>query len=281
MSQGDGDPGVDTHEMPPPKRARGSRVAKGILTKAKRSTARTRDKPVARIPKAQINGKPKEAGRGAERLATPSAHGIYHQPLPGPSFQQGWSVEPAHGQPPWVEGSVGEEVAHHIDDMVQQEEATKLFKIPRIFKPMHRLLLQASEADFARGAVQAIKCRVCPGTTVKDFGDFKRHCNTSETHPLEIHFCGRCGEYFARHDSLKRHSDKPPDECLRVTQEEAAEKCRVTEEEHQKFVQKLGHGLVTGGDIGPPFFQIMRKIYPKSVKKRTGGHKRRGQLKGR
>ena len=189
-------------------------------------------------------------------------------------------MEPAHGQPTWVEGSVGEEAAHHIGGTVQQqEEATKLFKIPGIFKPMHRLLLHTSEADSARGAVQAIKCRVCPGTKVKDFEEFKRHCNTSETHPLVIHFCDRCGEYFARQDSLHRHSDKPPDECHEVMHKEAAEKRRVTEGEHQKFVQRLEHGLMTGGDIGLPFFQIMRKIYPKSVKKRTGGHKRRGQLK--
>jgi len=178
--------------MPPPKRDRGSKVVEGILKKAKQSTARTRDKPVARIPKTKINGKPKEAGRGAERLATPSAHGIYHQPLRGPSFQQGWSVEPAHEQPSWVEGSVSEEAAHYIDGMVQQqEEAMKFFKIPRRFKPIHRLFPQASEADSERGAVQAIKCGVCLGTEVKDFGEYKRHCNTSETHPLEIHFCDR------------------------------------------------------------------------------------------
>ncbi len=107
VSHGDGGPvEVDTHEMPLPKRARDGRVDNGMLEKAKQSTARTRDKPVARIPSG-LNSKPKEAERGAERLATRSAHGIYHQPFPGPSFQQGWSVEPAHGQPTWVEGSVG------------------------------------------------------------------------------------------------------------------------------------------------------------------------------
>ncbi len=283
VSYGDEGPvEVDTHKVLPPKRARGGKGAKRILTKVEQSTARTLDKPVARIPKKKDNRKPKEAGRGAERLATPSAHGIYHHPLPGPSFQQDWSVEAAHGQPTWVEGSVDEEEAHHIDGMVQQQqqvEVTKLFKIPRIFKPVHRLFLQASEADFARGAVQAIRCRVCPGMKVKDFEEFKGHCNTSETHPLEIHFCERCGEYFARHDSLNRHKDKPPDVCLEVTQEDAAEKCRVTEEQHQKFAQRLEYGLMTGGEIGPSFFEIMRKIYPKSVKKRTGGHNGRGQLR--
>ena len=50
VSHGDGGSvGVDTHEMPPPKRTRGSRVDNEILTRAKQSTARTRDKPVARI----------------------------------------------------------------------------------------------------------------------------------------------------------------------------------------------------------------------------------------
>jgi len=73
----------------------------------------------------------------------------------------------------------------------QQEEAMKFFKIPRRFKPIYRLLLRASKADSERGAVQAIKCRACPGTEVKDFGEFMRHCNTPETRPLEIHFCDR------------------------------------------------------------------------------------------
>jgi hypothetical protein len=38
---------------------------------------------VARIPKQATNGKPKEAGHGAERLVTLSSQGIYHQSLLG------------------------------------------------------------------------------------------------------------------------------------------------------------------------------------------------------
>jgi len=203
--------------------------------------------------------------------------------LPRPSFQQGWTVEPADGQPTWVEGSVDEDAALHTQSAPQQQQegATELFKIPRIFEPRHRIFLQASEADFARGVVQAIKCRICPDTKLRNFVEFKRHCQTSETHPLEIHFCDRCGDYFARHDSLKRHRGHPPDECLKVTQEEAAEKRRVTEEEHQMFVRRLMYGLMTGDDIGPPFYQIMIRICPKTVKKWTGGGKQRGQLEGR
>jgi hypothetical protein len=247
-------------------------MTSGIL-EAKRSAARTRHNLVARIPETKINGKPKEAGRGAERLATPNAHGIYHQFSLGPSFQQGRMVEPADGKPTWVEGSVDEEAAHRIDSTAQQqqEEATELFEIPRKFKPGYRLLLQASEADFARRAVQTIKCRLCPDTKLKDFEEFKRHCKTTETHPLEIHFCDRCGDFFARRDSLKRHLNQPPAECRKVTPVKAAEKRRVTEEEHENFIRRLEHGLTTGEGIGRSFSRIIKDKYPESSKKRTGG----------
>ena len=51
------------------------------------------------------------------------------------------------------------------------------------------MLLQASQDDLVRGAVQKIKCRLCPGSNIKTFDEFKRHCRTAETHPLEILFC--------------------------------------------------------------------------------------------
>jgi hypothetical protein len=150
----------------------------GIL-KAARSAARTHHELVARIP-TKTSNTPKAAGRGAERLATPSAQGICHQPLPGPSFQRGWVVEAADGKLTWVEESVDEEAAHHIGkaEQKQKEEATnKLFEIPRKFEPGHRSLLQASESDFARRAVQEIKCRLCPDEKFKNFQDYKRHCD--------------------------------------------------------------------------------------------------------
>ena len=160
---------------------------------------------------------------------------------------------------------------HPITISVWEQEITELFKIPRKFKPEYSLLLQASEADFARGVVQTIKCRLCPYTKLKNFEEFNRHCKTTEAHPLQIHFCDRCGDFFARRDSLKRHRNQPPTECHKVTPVRAAEKRRVTEEAHQDFIRRLEHGLVTGSDIGRPFSQIMKEKYPKSSKKRTGG----------
>ena len=133
------------------------------------------------------------------------------------------------------------------------------------------MFLQASEADFARGAVQAIKCRLCPETRLKDFEELKRHCRTAEAHPLDLNFCHSCGDYFAREDSLKRHCNKPPAECRKVTPAQAAEKRRVTEEAHEVFVRQLEHWLMTGEGIVRPFTQIIKEIYPESSKKRVGG----------
>jgi hypothetical protein len=137
------------------------------------------------------------------------------------------------------------------------------------------LLLQTSEADDARGAVQEIKCRLCPDAKLKDFEEFKRHCRTSETHPREIHFCDRCGDFFARVDALKRHRSQPPAECRSVTPAKAAEKRRVTEEEHERFVRRMEQALTAGEGIGnlKGFSQIIKEKYPKSSKKRTGGSK--------
>ena len=259
--------GINVRDVPPQKRAR---CRTSEILGEKRSMARTRHNTVARIPESITNDKPKEAGRGAERLATPSAHGFYHQSSLGPSFQQSWPVEPAHGKPSWVEGSVDVEAAHRIDSAMrqQQQEATRLFKIPRTLKPMYRMLLQTSLDDLARNAVQNIKCRLCPGTDLENFDQFKRHCKTAEAHPLDILFCNRCGDFFARGDSLKRHNILPPPECRKVTLEEAAEKRRVTKEEHKQFIQRLRHSLTTGGVIGRSFSEIIKEKYPGSSKKR-------------
>ena len=259
--------GIIIHDVPPQKRARGK--TSGIL-EAKRSTARTHHNVVARIPEKGINSKPKAAGRGAERLATPSAHGFYRQSSLGPSFQQGCPVEPAHGKPSWVEGSVDGQAEHSIDSAIrqQQQEATRLFKIPPRLKPMYRMLLLSSLDDLARNAVKTIECRLCPGTGLENFEQFKRHCRTAEAHPLKILFCNRCGDFFARCDSLKRHNILPPAECRKVTLEEAAEKRRATKEEHKQFIRRLRHSLTTGGVIGRSFSEIIKEKYPGSSKKR-------------
>jgi hypothetical protein len=223
-------------DMPPQKRGRGGE-AEGIL-EATRSAARTSHEPVARIPITTINYEPKEAGRGAERLVTPNMQGFHRRPLQGPCFQQGRREQTVYRELSWVEGSVVEKPMQREPEQEQEQQQKKetedkYIKFPNDFEPEHEALLAATQADRERGSVRRIKCRRCPDETFETWGAFKRHCNTIETHPLKIHFCDNCGDFFARTDSLNRHREHPPAECLRVTHEKAEEKRSETQRVHR------------------------------------------------
>jgi hypothetical protein len=251
---------TNSHEKLPQKRVRRGR-ANGI-PKAARSAPRTCRKPVARIPKQGMNSKPKEAGRGAWRLATPDSQGIYHQSLLGPSLQQGWVEEAADGQLIWVEGSV-EEVARCTDSTVQkQEEAQQeYFEIPRNLKPEFKVLLLATQTDLACETVHEIKCRLCPDAKFKKWSDFMRHCKCSEIHPLTIYFCDYCGDHFGRSDACRRHSNHRPPGCLQVAPEKADKKRRVIQQAHDEYIKGL-----SGGDTRS-FSQIIKELFPSSSKR--------------
>ena len=178
-------------------------------------------------------------------------------------------------KPTLVEGSVDEEAAHYVDNTAEQhqeEETNKLFAIPGKLEPGQRSLLQASDADFARGAVQEIKCRICPNKKLKNFHEFKRHCNFTEAHPLVIHFCGQCGDFFAHPDALARHNKERhrPRECREAKPDMAVQKRIATEEAHEEFLRRLEHCMATEEDIGKPFSQIIKDKYSESSKKRKG-----------
>ena len=252
-----GDGLIEGYPMPPQKRSRGGEIY-GIPTA-------TRHNPVAGIPQPRINNEPKEAGRGAEMLATWIPQGIHHQPLLGPSFQQGWVVEPAEGEPPSVEGSVEVEVAQHTEVEAQQQQQQA--KMPKKISPEHKGLLEATEEDWHNGWIAKIKCRLCPETHLQKWDDFKRHCNSSEKHPLKIVFCGKCGDYFARPDSLKRHLKSPPAECLSVKPRKAEEKRDATQRAHEQFIVRLNRFVETGEEIGEPFRDIVKRMFPDSAKK--------------
>jgi hypothetical protein len=114
------EPEIIDNPEPSQKRVRGGKANE--ILEAARSVARTRHKAVARIPDSNVNSKPKEAGRGAERLATPILQGLHYRPLLGPSFQQGLAVEVAEGQPISAEGSVEVEAGHHINSTVRHQQ---------------------------------------------------------------------------------------------------------------------------------------------------------------
>ena len=168
-------------------------------------------------------------------------------------------------QLPRVEERV-EEVSHHMASTEKQEG--HLFEIPSDFEEF-RMLLAATEADWTRRAVDEIKCRLCPTSGFSKWDNFRRHCKTTEAHPLEVSFCEHCGDFFARSDSLRRHLKQPPAECLEVTPEKAEEKRRETERVHGDFIGRVERSLMTGEEIGVPFAQIIKQMYPESSKKRT------------
>jgi hypothetical protein len=44
------------------------------------------------------------------------------------------------------------------------------------------------EADWKCGAVDVLKCQLCPGADFSDFDNFKHHYNKVEVHPVKISF---------------------------------------------------------------------------------------------
>ena len=239
------------------------------IPEAAQSVARNRRRAETRALTAEDNDTSQEARRKAEWLATPNAQGVYHHSLLGPSSQQGWALTDAQGnQFLWVEERAAEEEGSH--EMAGTEQEGHLNQIPSDFQEGYSMLLAATEVDWARGAVDEIKCRLCPNSRFTKWEDFKRHCKVTEAHPLEISFCERCGDFFARSDSLKRHCNRPPYECLSVRPERAEEKRRETVRVHGDFMGRVERSLTTGEEIGPPFAHIIKQMYPESSKKRTG-----------
>ena len=174
-----------------------------------------------------------------------------------------------------VEGSE-DEIVHCTDKTAQQQEQDEVQQecvdIPKNLKTGYQALLMATQADRARGFICEIRCRLCPDTKFNKWSEFKRHCHSTEMHPLTIYFCEYCGDYFARSDARKRHREKRPPQCLRVTRKKADAKRRATKREHDAFIARLEEYLTTGEEnVGKPFSDIIKDLYPESSKKRTRG----------
>ena len=181
-------------------------------------------------------------GRGAGRLAATRAQGVYHQFLPGPSVQRESAGAIAPEELTWIEESVKGGTWHQYSSGVEQqaeEHSAKdneqgeqgeddLFRISTRLKKRYQTLLAATPADWKRGSVGVLKCRLCPGAGFRDWEGFKRHCDTKEAHPVAFSFCTRCGDFFARGDALWRHRNNPLNACIDVTPDEAEFKRRET-----------------------------------------------------
>jgi len=192
----------------------------------------------------------------------------------------------AQGKLPWVEGSEAELTQHYASSVVQQQDTVfdakdgesenGGFVIPKRLIPRHRGFLLATSNDWARGSVEALKCRLCPGAEFSNWDLYKRHCDLSEAHPLKLVFCKHCGDYFARTDALKRHQTNRPPECLSVTPTDAEAKRVETKKVYEAFEEKLQECLKDDGVIETPFAQIIKGMFPKSSKR---GSRQQSRLK--
>ncbi|KAI9441853.1 hypothetical protein H4582DRAFT_1935414, partial [Lactarius indigo] len=130
-----------------------------------------------------------------------------------------------------------------------------------------RLLLQTTQADVEREAVSEIKCRLCPTERFKTWACFCRHCRDCEEHPAEIKCCERCGIYFGRQDSMKRHNDSATKACCGTTSEEAAWRKYKAKQLLVTFQARVEYCLRTGEELGPKFAAIARAELPSKSKK--------------
>ena len=254
------------------------------------STKRTRS-PATRTQQS-TNHKSKAAGRGAGRLTSTTAQGVYRRTLLGHSVSQGSMGALEQGQPSWIEEreveaqhDTGSAAPLQIDlQNAENVEDGDLHAIPRNLSVRNRSMLETTQADEERGAVRNIRCKLCPTVQFGKWETFKRHCKSCEKHPSKLRFCPKCGDYFARPDSEIRHREvkKYQDICLNTSQEDAEEKKQMVEQILREFEAQLEKVLRNGEDIGSFFSDIVNKKLTNTSKKVSKQEKTRsGRLMGR
>ena len=226
---------------------------------------RTCRKPADKAPTG-VDTTSTAVGSGEDILMIPSVQGGCDQHPQEPNVQRGSTTTAQE-----------EEKVYSVDDNTLETTEINPFKfdIPKRLNLKYRPFLEATSEDFARGTLHVLKCKLCPGADFSTWDDFVRHCKTTEAHPLKIVFCDRCGDFFARCDSLSRHAKNPPPECLGVALREAEDKRNETRRRHEEFKKHLGHYLETPGGIWTPFSQIIKEKYPDSSKR---GSRQRSRL---
>jgi hypothetical protein len=267
----------DGHGLGLRKRAKSATI--GVL-EAEGTTNRTRHNSAVKEP-AEINTTSKAVECRADVLMITSAQGGSDRLPQVPSVQQESTGTTAQERLPLVGESTqgatwaqcdsvvrqeGEEV-HSVEDCELGPTENNIIYIPKRLDKNHEPFLEAAPEEIARGFVYVLKCTLCPSTNLSTWDDFVRHCKTTEAHPLKIFFCDHCGTFFARRDSLRRHSKKRPSYCLRVSPRDARDKCKETKRMHEEFKKTLEGYLETKEGNCKPFAQIVKERYPKSSKR--------------
>jgi hypothetical protein len=258
----------DCSSCEPPQK-RGKRTTAGVL-EAAGSAKRTPPTPATKTQES-IDCKSKAVGCGAGRLASTTAQGVYHRTLLGPSVPQGSVGSLVHGQPSWTEEREEEETRHDAGSSTLEPQhpaiSEDIHAIPRMLTAWQQLLLQTTQADMERGAVNVIKCRMCPNEPFKTWACFARHVRDCEEHPAKIKCCDRCGIYFGRQDSMKRHKESVTKACCATTPAEAAWRKRKAEQLLADFQTRVEYCMRTGEELGRTFAAIAREELPSRSKK--------------
>ena len=211
-------------------------------------------------------------------LAAPNAQDVYHRFLPGPSVQKESVGATVQGELPRVEESEEEPMQHYTSSVVKgnEEEGERVngegedFKISKRLSPKHLIFLKATSDELARESVRELKCRLCPEVGFSGWEGFKRHCDRTEAHPLEIWFCSHCGDFFARTDSLERHEKNRPPKCLKADSAEAEAKRTAVKQVHDDFKEKLEEYLMTNEGTLAPFSQTIKYLFPNASTSKRG-----------
>lgn len=153
-----------------------------------------------------------------------------------------------------------------------------LYAIPNNLTERQRLMLLTSGDELTRGAVHVIRCKLCPSAELGSWPCFQRHCNTSEDHPAELTYCDRCGDYFGRGVSKKRHeAKKNPEGCHKTSRVQAEWKKRTTKKLFEIFNVEMEHCLRTGEELDRRFAKIAQENVPSTSKKASKDKKTVGR----
>ncbi|KAI9444031.1 hypothetical protein H4582DRAFT_2071627 [Lactarius indigo] len=254
------------------RKKKGKRLSKsqGIL-EVEGPSSKDQHKSATRDPKKGINHISKAMRRGARVHAATSAQGLYDRFLPGPSVQQElaeaitqeltWVEECVQGEEPRRMEGTGQQQDHVVRNGAWMEEGGLLFPIPKSLRERYSKLLIATGADLERGAVNELRCRLCPRARFSAWEGFKRHCDTIRVHPWDIYICDHCGDYFGRSDSFMRHRRRRPQVCQKAVSERAEAKGRDIKRLHEDFKARMVRCLDDGGNIGVPFFAMVKAKY--------------------
>ena len=231
------------------------------------SRKRTR-RPSGTRAQATINSISRAAGRGAERLESTTARGVYYRSLLGHSVPQGSVGLLTQEQPSWIVGREQVETGRDTGSSAQQqivfqenaEDMDDLREIPETLTERHRSMLLTTQAERERGGVRIIKCKLCPDAQFGSWATFRRHCKECEMHPVELHYCDSCGDYYARSDSKNRHHDSKEDTCRDTPHGVAMKKKEQVGQLFKAFEARLMHCLNTGEEIKPTFSEAATRL---------------------